>query len=60
MSKQVCGNCIYCCEGIISDGKGTYVYSCLKIRGGKCDGFDFEQERMKVSKSRKACNFYKT
>ena len=58
-TRKVCSNCQYCCEGIISDGKGTHVFSCIKIRGGKNDGFEFEYDHMKVAKNRPACQFFR-
>ena len=59
MSKKVCSNCEYCIEGIVSDGKGTHVFSCAKIRGGRFDCGEFERKHMKVSKNKRACEFYK-
>lgn len=49
--KKTCKDCQYC-------SVGTH-YRCLKVRGGKNDGFEFEQERMKVSASKAACTFFK-
>lgn len=54
--KKACGHCKYCCWGMRG---GTQIFSCLKIRGGKNVGFEFEHERMSVSKYRKGCDFFK-
>jgi hypothetical protein len=54
--KKVCGNCKYCCYGM-RGGKETF--SCMKIRGGKNVGLEFDREQMPVSKYRKGCDFFK-
>ncbi len=55
METKICSKCAHCCMGMRG---GVVVYSCMKIRGGKNDGFEYEDERMKISKNRKACTFF--
>jgi hypothetical protein len=58
--NKYCSNCVYVSEGFVSDGKDTHQFHCSRIRGKKRDEYgDYIEDEMKVSKYRKACNFYK-
>jgi hypothetical protein len=58
--NKYCGNCRYVAEGIVSDGKGTHVFLCTRIRGAERDRYGhYMEDEMKVRKYGKACDFYK-
>jgi hypothetical protein len=60
VENKYCGNCRYVGEWIVSDGKGTHKFTCSRIRGAERDEYGKHiEDEMKVSRYKKACNFYK-
>jgi hypothetical protein len=58
--SKCCGNCRYVAEYIMSNGRGAPQFHCTGIRGKERDEYGhYIEEAMRVSKYKKACNFYK-
>lgn len=59
MEKRICSNCFHCMMGMKG---GKYTYSCRKVRGktfNDSDGCTDYDDYLKVSRDKKACQFYK-
>jgi hypothetical protein len=58
--EKYCGKCKYVAEAIVFDGKDTHIFRCRRIRGGGTNEYgQFYADEMKVSKYKKACQFFK-